>query len=390
MQPGIYKDLSNADYHGGPGISKSGLDLIHRSPMHFKAARDAGNDNHQPTPAQAFGTAFHALVLEPEEFHKHYTLGLRRSDVPEAIEDRDALAAMVQELNQSRLPKLPTSGTKAELIARIMEAEKLAFDAGALDVVLVSSREELEEKKLPELKASIEAINEGRPGHLPLSGNRHELADLLRANGKKVQLWSDVLTEWERNNQGRTVLTQDQWDTLHAMREAVEAHPAAKALLSAPGDAEMSVYWRDPVSDALCRCRPDYWRHDGILVDLKTCEDASPEGFAKSVAGWRYHVQHPYYMDGIELMRHQAKRLDIAKPKAFVFIAVEKKFPHAVGVYVLDDASVEIGRAEYQADLNLYAECDQADKWPGYPDKITSISLPKWALNKGADLLAAA
>src|SRR5438094_594980 len=108
MNPGIYDNISNADYHGGPGISNSGLALVRRSPLHYRASKLAANDNQpkESTPAQAIGTAFHALMLEPELFVRDYTLGLRQSDYPEAIDSSDQLRAMVAKLNEGRLPKL--------------------------------------------------------------------------------------------------------------------------------------------------------------------------------------------------------------------------------------------------------------------------------------------
>lgn len=375
MNPGVYEGIPNADYHGGPGISKSGLDLIHRSPMHYKAVIDGANDN-APTAAQAIGTAAHALILEPAEFAKDYCLALRQSDVPHAIDDRDQLVAMVAKLNEGRLPKLPTSGSKADLVERIM-AEQRANDDDAL-------RAHYEAMKAAELKAVIEGMNAERAGLLSTSGNRHELADLLRANGVDVTLWSDVQAEWLANNGQRTVLSAEQWDQLHRMRDAVMAHPAASALLTkVPGKAELSVYWNDPATGVLCRCRPDWWREDDVLVDLKTCEDASPEGFAKSMANWRYDVQAPFYLDGV---RQATGR----KPRGFVFVAVEKKAPFAVGVYVLDSESLELGRAQYVADLRTYAECVRTGSWPGYGDKIQTISMPAWHANKNAHLLDAA
>lgn len=371
MKPGVYEGIANSDYHGGPGISKSGLDLIHRSPMHYKAVIDGANDN-QPTAAQAIGTAAHALILEPAEFAKDYCLALRQADVPEAIEDRDQLVAMVAKLNEGRLPKLATGGSKAEQIDRIVE-----------NCVGWGTREELEAMKGAELKAIIERDNAGRAGLLSTSGNRHELAELLRANGVPVTLWSDVQVEWLQNNGQRTVLSAEQWDQLHRMRDAVMAHPAACALLTkVPGKAELSVYWNDPATGVLCRCRPDWWREDDVLVDLKTCEDASPEGFAKSMANWRYDVQAPFYLDGVRLATGR-------KPRGFVFVAVEKKPPFAVGVYVLDSESLELGRAQYVADLRAYAECLRTDTWPGYGDKIQTISMPAWHANKNAHLLDA-
>lgn len=378
MKPGVYEGIPNAEYHSGPGISKSGLDLIHRSPMHYHAVVTAENDR-VPTPAQELGTAAHALILEPEVFTATYCLAVRRSDVPDAIDDREVLVEMVNKLNETRLPKLSTGGKKEEQVARIM-AEIATGDAENDAAYLA----ELEAMKGAELKAQLEAMNADRPGKLSTSGSRHELAELLRANGQQVTLWSDVWEEWQQNNPGRIILSPEVWEQLHAMATAVHAHPAAGALLSSvPGEAEKSVYWNDPTTGVLCRCRPDWWREDDVLVDLKTTDDASPEGFAKSMANWRYDVQAPYYMDGVKL----ATGRDV---KAFVFIAVEKKPPYAVGVYVLDSASMEIGRAMYQQDLRVYAECLANDNWPGYGDRIQTINMPAWHANKNAHLLESA
>ena len=386
MKPGVYEGIPNAEYHGGPGISKSGLDLVHRSPMHYNAVVTAANDR-TPTPAQEIGTAVHMAILEPEEFAKTYCLALRRSDVPDAIDDREVLVEMVNKLNETRLPKLSTSGKKDELIERIIaEVAPRNADVGAL-----ASSGELANMKGDELKAIITADNAEREGKLSTSGSRHELANLLRANGVEVTLWSDVLEEWQRNNSERKVLSAEAFEQIFAMRDAVMNHPAAFAILHHVKD---------------------------IIGDLKTTEDASPEGFAKSIANWRYDVQHAYYIDGTRLALEQGKcnppqegkaelsvywtdpvtgvlcrcRPDFWRgyPKHFAFIAVEKKPPYAVGVYVLDSEGVDIGRAQYQHDLRVYAECVRSGEWPGYGDKIQTISLPGWHANKNAHLVGAA
>lgn len=389
MKPGIYANISNADYHGGAGVSNSMLCVLReKSPMHLKALRDAANDN-EPTPAQLTGTAFHAMVLEPEEFVKTYCLGLRMSDVPDAIDDREVLVAMVNELNTKRLPKLSTSGSKDELAWRVIES---------LGPFTPEEQEAIKGEKIADLKSRIAQANETRPGLLAVSTmNRHEIADLLRANGRQVTLWSDVQAEWMKNNSHRIVLTQAQWDQLHRMRDAVMAHPAARAILTGcKYVTEHSVYAIDPETDELRRCRPDLWRFDGIVGDLKTTDDASPEAFARSIAKWGYDVQHPYYVDTInEALAQQddKSRQGVDYPdnaKAFVFIAVEKQAPHAVAVYVLDEASVAVGRAKYRGALDTYTECRGTGVWPGYGDKVQTISLPQWHMNQNAHLVGAA
>lgn len=414
MQPGIYRGLPNHAYHGGPGISKSGLDLIRKSPAHYRAVVTAANDNERkPTAAQFLGTALHSLVLEPGEFAKEYTLAPSRADVPDAIDDRELLVAMVTELNAGRKAKLPTSGSKAEQVERII-VEILGGDRTEQHV--------LEAMKGAELKAKIDAENATRTGLLPTSGSRHDLADILRANGKPVTLWSDYMAEWNANNGHRTILTHEQFEQLRNMRDAVMAHPAASRLLAGRGEAELSAYWMqkvidpktgDVIGEQLCRCRPDYWRVDGYVADLKSTEDASEEEFARSIAKWAYHVQDDYYRTGIaEAIRQGGERIGtwnpvtgevdylddepaFSPPKAFLFIAVEKTAcvvdgqAKGVAVYSLDEESRTLGRMQWQGDLARYTQCQNSGEWPGYSGGVRQIKLPAWQFQRAAAAAAA-
>ena len=41
----------------------------------------------------------------------------------------------------------------------------------------------------------------------------------------------------------------------------------------------------------------------GVLSDLKSVQDASPEGFAQGIANYRWHRQAAFYLDGCEMER---------------------------------------------------------------------------------------
>lgn len=83
MKNGIYSGISNEDYHGGVGVSKSGLDLIARSPLHYWSAyRDPDREPRQPTPAMKLGTAIHTAVLEPDTYKDRYVV------LPDGIDRR--------------------------------------------------------------------------------------------------------------------------------------------------------------------------------------------------------------------------------------------------------------------------------------------------------------
>lgn len=74
MEPGYYRDISNEDYHGGAGVSKSQLDLIHKSPALYQWSKAAPEDDEKKS-ALNIGDAVHAVLLEPWRYEKEYAVG---------------------------------------------------------------------------------------------------------------------------------------------------------------------------------------------------------------------------------------------------------------------------------------------------------------------------
>ena len=86
MHPGLYTDIPLLAYHAAPGLSKSDLDLIARSPAHWKYGERV------TTPAMRLGAAVHAAVLEPDQWERRYVRAAGRNP-PDADPDRTVLSA---------------------------------------------------------------------------------------------------------------------------------------------------------------------------------------------------------------------------------------------------------------------------------------------------------
>lgn len=171
--------------------------------------------------------------------------------------------------------------------------------------------------------------------------------------------------------QGRIALKYEWMEAIEGMAASLAAHPKAAALLSG-GKAEQSIFWTDEDTGIQCRCRPDYIHPGGILVDLKTTNDAGAEEFARSVVKYRYHIQDAFYSEGYY-------RAFGKWPRGFVFVAVEKTAPYAVACYSLDDEAKSYGRELFQRDLQTLLQAEQTQEWQAYSHEIQTLSLPAWA-----------
>jgi hypothetical protein len=185
-----------------------------------------------------------------------------------------------------------------------------------------------------------------------------------RTNAGKAQ-WAEFVDD----NPDKLYIDETTADKLHLMCESIRNHPIAANAVTG-GQAEQSLFWKHYNDDTDCKCRPDYIR-DGYIVDIKTTEDARPDAFSRTCWNYRYHVQAAYYLDGYQMVT--------GNQFEFIFIAIEKKAPYAVAVYMANPAMVEQGRNEYLSDLAIYAECKAKNEWPAYPQDVQSIMLPRWA-----------
>ncbi len=179
---------------------------------------------------------------------------------------------------------------------------------------------------------------------------------------------------WRKEHQGAVLLdSKDGQRTLGMIARIAEQRdcdpPAAD--LFREGISEVTLRWRCPVTGIECRARDDYYQEPlAIAADYKTCQDASPEGFAKAAAEYKFHWIEAHYRSG-----HKA----IGKPlRDYIFVMQEKIEPFDFGVYRLPPEDVLEGIAEVESTMMALAECLKRDRWPGYSNEIRTIAMKRW------------
>ncbi|EBH4418440.1 exodeoxyribonuclease VIII [Salmonella enterica] len=168
---------------------------------------------------------------------------------------------------------------------------------------------------------------------------------------------------------GITVLTAEEGRKIELMYQSVMALPLGQWLVESAGYAESSVYWEDPETGILCRCRPDkiipefHW-----IMDVKTTADI--QRFRTAYYDYRYHVQDAFYSDGY--------RAQFGEIPTFVFLVASTtaecgRYP--VEIFMMGEDAKLAGQREYRRNLQTLAECLNNDEWPA----IKTLSLPRWA-----------
>jgi hypothetical protein len=227
----------------------------------------------------------------------------------------------------------------------------------------------LEPDTLGSLYAVVPADAPKRPTSVQRNAKKPSLETL-----EAVAWWDN----WSASNAGKEIVDAEDIGRAQAMRTAVMRHPAARAALTEHAlHTEASMFWRDPETGVECRGRPDRIRTDGLIIDPKTCQDASPEAFQRAAWNYGYYRQAAFYCDAWQIITGE-------KPQAFVFIAQESEPPFLTAVYIASPQMIELGRAEIREDLRRFAECLSSDTWPGLPDQPQELTVPAWAMPKQA------
>ncbi len=189
---------------------------------------------------------------------------------------------------------------------------------------------------------------------------------------KRTKAGKALWAGFERGAQGKIIIPAKDEDVIKNMKNAVLRNETAAALL-ADGIAELSGFWVHETG-VMCKLRSDWITGNKIVVDLKSCLDASYKAFQKAVANLYYHWQAAFYLDGLT-------KLTGEEHLVFLFICVEKTAPYGVAVYQLDRESINAARRQMTPIIDQYAMCKAKGYWPGYVDEIQTLALPRWAIN---------
>lgn len=159
-----------------------------------------------------------------------------------------------------------------------------------------------------------------------------------------------------------------------AMARALREHPLVKLGLTG-GAPEQAMFARHD-EGAWLRGKVDYLatgaRGRLIITDVKTAEHADTDAFAKAGGDLGYDVQAAGY-------EYLATTLGLGRTVTVIFAVVEKTPPYLVAVHEFHADDMTVAREAYAVAARRFARCTEFGDWPGYPHRITRVSLPPWA-----------
>jgi hypothetical protein len=190
---------------------------------------------------------------------------------------------------------------------------------------------------------------------------------------RRTKVGKEVYAEFEKTAHCFEVVAEEQHNEAELIANAILSHAEFAKCMSmidewAVVEKRIDFDWQGTP----CRCKPDLLlpKHK-LCVDLKTTADATPEGFAKSVASYGYHRQQAFYQHAIE--QHYGEEF------RFLFAVVETSEPYNAAVYELDAASVDAGRQEINLLLDELDRRTRDNDWtPEYSKGIVPLTLPRW------------
>lgn len=165
--------------------------------------------------------------------------------------------------------------------------------------------------------------------------------------------------------------TEDEASAMAAIRRLESDPDIARVLNNSTKQVLIVVHYSDPKTGlvvpvkALVDIVPGSKPENDSLADLKTAADACGETWPSHVFKMGYHYQAAMYLDAYNACTGEDRQL-------FRHIVSESEEPFEPALRCLSSEFIELGRNEYQRDLELFCQCVVTDKWPGYKQESGS------------------
>lgn len=194
---------------------------------------------------------------------------------------------------------------------------------------------------------------------------------------RRTKAGKDAYAEFMERSAGKTILTEDQWAIVQAVRERMREAAQIYGILRS-GSVERTFIHRDEETGHVVRVRPDFDGKAGdarFIVDLKTTRSLDTHDLERTVATMGYHAQGAMYGDVVASVT--GDRCD-----DFYILWIANTEPVDVRFMRLAPEAIQRGREIYRAALRTYASCVESGAWPGYTNRIETLDLPKWAMSE--------
>lgn len=157
---------------------------------------------------------------------------------------------------------------------------------------------------------------------------------------------------------GLVVLTADQRDLCHGMRDAVMGRPHTSAIVEASGMCEITGQLDDEEYQIPVKVRPDKLL-DGvpIVVSLKTCQSVADRDYLRTAWTYGWHGAAWFYARAMEQIT--------GEPHRYFELAVESAPPHDLMVLEYTRREIEEGEAMMRRGMETYRRCTESGIWPG-------------------------
>lgn len=183
--------------------------------------------------------------------------------------------------------------------------------------------------------------------------------------GQKTTTKLGYIAEGEYNDIMKMV------DVINSTKIAPDSNITVGQVLS-KANFQSALSWKCPRTGLQRKGKPDIVLPSGDIMDLKSTDDASPDGFVKSIYNYGYHIQAADYLEGNMIQNN--------KSGAFYIIAIEKKPPFKCAIYKLSGDFIVLGYQDRDKLIDTLLECTKTNIWPGYTEGIMELNPPKWAI----------
>ena len=189
------------------------------------------------------------------------------------------------------------------------------------------------------------SMNFGNAVHsVLLEDSTDELATLPEDLNLKTIKGRETKEKFIKDNPDKIVITYKENNNIQKIIKNYRQNDLAMEILFSLTEKEISYYGK--IDNIDCRVRPDGIKENDFVMDIKTCQDASPTAFRKAIYYYAYHLQACFYMEALGF-------------ENFRFIAIENQHPFSVVVYSMSDDMIEYGRLAWRTAFKQWKKYKQ-------------------------------